>query len=42
MNLKGKICAITGAGSGIGEVAAKKFAEYGATVLVLELSKEIF
>ena len=40
MNLKGKICAITGAGSGIGEVAAKKFAEYGATVLVLELSKE--
>jgi len=40
MNLKGKICAITGAGSGIGEVAAKKFAVYGATVLVLELSKE--
>ena len=40
MNLKGKICAITGAGSGIGEVAAKKFAEYGATVLVLEVSAE--
>ena len=40
MNLKGKICASTGAGSGIGEVAAKKFAEYGATVLVLELNEE--
>lgn len=40
MNLKGKICAITGAGSGIGEVAAKKFAEYGATVLILEVNKE--
>ena len=40
MNLKGKICAITGAGSGIGEVAAKKFAEYGATVLILEVSAE--
>lgn len=40
MNLKGKICAITGAGSGIGEVAAKKFAEYGATVLILEVNQE--
>ena len=40
MKLKGKICAITGAGSGIGEVAAKKFAEYGATVLILEVSAD--
>lgn len=40
MNLKNKICAITGAGSGIGEIAAKKFAEYGATVLILEVDAE--
>ena len=40
MNLKGKICAITGGGSGIGFVASKKFAEYGATVLILEIDEK--
>lgn len=38
--LKNKIAAITGAGGGIGLVAAKIFAKEGATVLILELDKE--
>lgn len=38
--LKGKIIAITGAGSGIGYTAAKTFAAEGATVLILELSED--
>ena len=36
MRLKSKICAITGAGSGIGRAAAQVFAAEGANVLVLE------
>ena len=35
--LEGTICAITGAGRGIGEAGAKRFAEEGARVFVLEL-----
>lgn len=38
--LEGKICAITGAGGGIGRVAADIFAAEGATVLILELNRE--
>jgi len=33
--LKGKIIAVTGAGDGIGAVAAKTFASYGATVILI-------
>lgn len=36
--LEGKICAITGAGGGIGRVAADIFAAEGATVLILEVN----
>ena len=36
--LDGKICAITGAGGGIGRVAADIFAAEGATVLILEVN----
>lgn len=38
--LEHKIAAITGAGGGIGRVAARMFAAEGATVLVLELNAE--
>lgn len=37
--LKGKIAAITGAGGGIGRVAADVFAQEGATVLILEMNR---
>ena len=39
MRLENKICAITGAGGGIGRVAADIFAKEGATVLILELNE---
>ena len=39
MRLDNKICAITGAGGGIGRVAADIFAQEGATVLILELNE---
>ena len=38
--LENKIAVITGAGGGIGFVAAKRFAREGATVLALELNEE--
>jgi len=37
--LEGKICAITGAGGGIGRVAADIFAAEGAVVLILEVNE---
>ncbi len=40
MRLKDKVCAITGAGSGIGEAAARRFAAEGAHVLVLEIDAQ--
>ncbi|MCP5150104.1 MAG: SDR family oxidoreductase [Ectothiorhodospiraceae bacterium] len=38
--LKGKICIVTGAGSGIGERTAVTFAEQGATVVVADKNRE--
>jgi len=40
MRLKDKVCAITGAGSGIGEAAARLFAKEGARVAVIEISED--
>jgi NAD(P)-dependent dehydrogenase (short-subunit alcohol dehydrogenase family) len=40
MRLKDKVCAITGAGSGIGESAAKIFAREGARIAVLEINED--
>ena len=37
MKLQGKICAVTGAGRGIGEAIAHRFADEGGTVAVLDL-----
>ena len=39
-NMNGKVCLITGATSGIGEVAARELARLGATVVVVGRSKE--
>ena len=39
MNLKGKVVVITGGGSGIGGVASRIFAQYGAKVVILELNE---
>lgn len=38
--LDNKVCAITGAGRGIGRAAAERFASEGARVLILELDEE--
>lgn len=38
MNLRNKICIITGSGNGIGKTTALKFAEYGATVAVCDIN----
>ncbi len=40
MRLKGKIAIVTGAGQGIGEATALKFAREGATVVACDLNKE--
>ena len=40
MRLKDKVCAITGAGSGIGAAAARIFAREGARVALLEVNAE--
>ena len=40
MKLKGKIAIVTGAGQGIGEAYAKRFAAEGATVVVADINVE--
>ena len=40
VRFQGKVCVISGAGSGIGKAAAKQFAREGARVAILDLSKE--
>jgi 3-oxoacyl-[acyl-carrier protein] reductase len=40
MKLKGKVSIITGAGQGIGEAYAKRFAAEGATVVVADINEE--
>ncbi|WP_258171382.1 SDR family NAD(P)-dependent oxidoreductase [Paenibacillus sp. R14(2021)] len=39
MLLHGKICVITGGGSGIGEVTAKRFAEEGGIVMLADIDE---
>ena len=38
--LEGKVCLITGAGQGIGEATALKFAREGAVVIACDLKQE--
>src|SRR5215467_6608481 len=40
MRLEGKVAVITGAGQGIGEAYARRFAREGATVVVVDVSDE--
>src|SRR5215470_15764146 len=40
MRLEGKVAIITGAGQGIGEAYARRFAQEGATVVVADINAE--
>ncbi len=40
-NFKNKICIVTGAGAGIGQASAVKFAQSGATVVINDLREDI-
>ncbi|MEN3042774.1 MAG: beta-ketoacyl-ACP reductase [Fervidobacterium sp.] len=42
MRLEGKVCIITGAGSGIGKAAAELFAKEGAIVIACDLNETIY
>lgn len=42
MRLEGKVCIITGAGSGIGKAAAELFAKEGATVVACDVAEATF
>jgi NAD(P)-dependent dehydrogenase (short-subunit alcohol dehydrogenase family) len=41
MRLEGKVCVITGAGSGMGRVACRMFAQEGAVVAALDVADEL-
>ncbi|OPA80528.1 short-chain dehydrogenase [Paenibacillus selenitireducens] len=40
MSLQGKVCIVTGGGSGIGEVTVKRFASEGATVIIADVNEQ--
>ncbi|MFN6991687.1 MAG: beta-ketoacyl-ACP reductase [Fervidobacterium sp.] len=42
MRLEGKVCIITGAGSGIGKTAAELFAEEGAIVIAFDVAESTY
>ncbi|MGB9614244.1 MAG: beta-ketoacyl-ACP reductase [Fervidobacterium sp.] len=42
MRLEGKVCIITGAGSGIGKTAAELFAKEGATVIACDVGESVY
>ncbi len=40
-NYQGKVCLVTGAARGIGKACAKKFAEYGADVILIDINRQV-
>ncbi len=40
MRFQGKVCLVSGAGSGIGKAAAKQFASEGGKVVVIDLNEQ--
>lgn len=40
-NYQGKVCIVTGAARGIGKACAKKFAEYGADVVLVDINQQV-